>query len=341
MALRLKDIAKLTGFSTATVSRVLNNDPRISDETRKTVLATIAETGYTINPIARSLKTRKTDIIGFIAPELTNDFFMSLARGAEQELTSAGYSMILCNSQESVEHEKKQLRLLTEKWVDGILIIPVGSKCAHYAVLKEHDIPFIAMDRVPEDIETDAVLVNNIDASRRITEAVIQKGHTRIGFIGGNMDLTSAKERYEGYRQALKNYHIPYDDSIVQFGDFHIQSGADCAKRLLELSRPPDFLYIANFYMHIGAVKYLMRLPRRGGDLIPRIASFDEMEITSALGFSDISAAQPMEQIGREAAALILRRIQNDTAAFPKVIRLPATLIDHTTTKQEENVWQM
>ena len=341
MALRLKDIAKLTGVSTATVSRVLNKDTRISDSTRKKVMAAIAETGYTINPIARSLKTKRTNIIGFIAPELTNEFFMSLARGAEQKLAAGGYSMVLCNSQESIEYEKKQIRLLTEKRVDGILIIPVGSKCTHYTVLREHNIPFIAMDRVPEDIETDAVLVNNIDASRKITEAIIGKGYRRIGFIGGNMDLTSARERYEGYRSALEEHNIPYDDAVVQFGDFHIKSGAECTKRLLELPDPPEYLYIANFYMHIGAVKYLMSYSRHENTVTPRIASFDEMEVTSALGFSDISAAQPMDQIGSTAAELIIERIQKNSTAYPKIIRLPATLIDHTTRKQEENVWQM
>ena len=341
MELRLKDIAQLTEVSTATVSRVLNNDPRISEKTRKKVMAAIAETGYTINPIARSLKTKRTNTIGFIAPELTNEFFMSLARGAEQELAAGGFSMVLCNSQEDVEYEKKQIRLLAEKRVDGILIIPVSSRCAHYAVLRKHDIPFIAMDRVPEDIKTDAVLVDNIDASRRITEAIIGKGCRRIGFIGGNMDLTSARERYEGYCLALQTHSVTYDDSIVQFGDFHIKSGAECARRLLSLPLPPEYLYVSNFYMHIGAVKYLMRLSRREAAFIPRIASFDQMEVTSALGFSDISAAQPMEQIGRKAAELIIDRIQNNTAAFPRIIRLPATLIDHTTSNQEENVWQM
>lgn len=341
MALRLKDIAKLTGFSTATVSRVLNNDPRISETTKAKVKSIIEDTGYTINPIARSLKTRKTDIIGFIAPELTNDFFMSLAQGAENELRNRGYSMILCNSQESPAHETEQLKLLTEKWVDGILIIPVGSRCSHYKILDNHQIPLVAMDRIPDDIEVDTVLVNNIEASRIITETIAGKGYNRIGFIGGNMDLTSAKERYEGYRQGLTMCGIPYDPEIVQFGDFHIQSGEDCARRLLEAPRPPEYIYVANHYMHIGAVRFLMRLFRRKGSGIPRIASFDEMEVTAALGFSEISVAQPMEKIGRKAASLLLNRINNTRTAVPEVVRLPANLIDHTIKQQEEKVWQM
>ncbi len=329
MALRLKDIAKLTGVSTATVSRVLNDDPRISEATKSKVKAIIADTGYTINPIARSLKTKKTKIIGFIAPELTNDFFMSLAQGAENELYGHGYSMILCNSQESIEQEKVQMQLLADKWVDGILIIPVSSTCAHYRVLENHDIPFVAMDRIPEDIQIDAVLVNNVEASRMITEAIIQKGCNRIGFIGGNMDLTSGRERHEGYCRALAEHEIPYDDAIVQFGDFHIKGGETCAKELLEKTDPPEYIYVSNHYMHIGAVKYLMQSKKSNSTTI-RIASFDEMEVTAALGFSEISVAQPMEEIGRKAAALVIDRLNAGTPASAEVVRLPATLIDHS-----------
>lgn len=326
MGVTVKDVAKLAGVSTATVSRVINNDPRISENTRERVLKCIEKLDYKINNIARSLKTNKTYTIGFICPELTNDFFMSIAKGVEDELRKHGYSMILCNSNESVEEEGSRVKLLSEKCVDGIIIIPVSNEGKHYQPLKDSGIPVVLADRLVDDFAADAVLVDNINGSYAAIEHLINQGHRRIGFIGGDMRITSARERYDGYCRAHQDYCIPLEENIIKFGDFHVQSGYDLMKDLMEIENPPEYVFVSNYFMHSGATRYIVE----NGNSLNRkvwIAGFDHLELSSILGISSISVRQPMTDIGSRAASLLLSRIHGEELAFPQVARLKTTLV--------------
>jgi LacI family transcriptional regulator len=312
--------------STATVSRVVNDDPRISGETRARVLEAIEKLDYKINNIARSLKTNRTSTVGFISPELSNDFFMSIAKGVEDGLRKYGYNMIICNSNESAEEETDRIRLLCQKCVDGMIIIPATGDGSHLRWLKDSDIPVVLADRLTVNFETDAVLVDNINGSYSIIEHLISKGHRRIGFIGGDLRLTPAAERFEGYRRALADYCLPYENEIARFGDFHVQGGYDLMKELMELPQPPTIVFISNHYMHVGATKYLME-HRDGIDPAFSIASFDDMELSSILGFCRIRAAQPVMEIGRRAAQLLMSRINREETGPPRILRLKSRLV--------------
>lgn len=326
MGITVKDVARAAGVSTATVSRVVNDDPRISAETRARVLEAVRKLDYKINNIARSLKTSRTYTIGFISPELTNDFFMGIAKGVEDELRKSGYNMIICNSSESAELEAESLRLLCQKCVDGMIIIPATGGGAHLGWLKDSGIPVVLADRLAEGFETDAVLVDNINGSYSIVERLITDGHRRIGFIGGNMRLTSAVERFQGYKRALADYCIPYDEEIVKFGDFHVRGGYDLMRELVRLEQPPTVVFVSNHYMHIGATKFLMEHGDSVGAAFS-IASFDDMELSSILGFCKIRASQPIMEIGGRAAQLLLSRINREAADPPRILRLKTTLI--------------
>lgn len=326
MAATVKDVAKLAGVSTATVSRVINNDPRISEKTRKKVLKCIDKLGYRINNIARSLKTNRTYSIGFICPELANNFFMSVAKGVEDELRKQGYSVMVCNSNESVEEEKERFKLLAEKCVDGMIVIPASNEGMHFNLFKESQIPVVLVDRLVDGFSADAVLVDNINGCYSAVEHLINKGYRRIGFIGGDMRLTSAKERYEGYSRALGDYHIPLESGIIKFGDFHAQSGYEMMKELMESGNPPEYIFISNYFMHIGATKYLMEQQREIKNKVS-IASFDDMELTSILGFCDVIVDQPISEIGYKAAELLMERINGGDSVFPQIVRLKTNLI--------------
>lgn len=326
MGITVKDVAKQAGVSTATVSRVVNHDPRISEATREKVLKCIEELDYKINNIARSLKTNKTYTIGFICPELTNDFFMSIAKGVEDELKQHGYSMIVCNSNESIQEEGNRIALLCEKCVDGIISIPVSNEGEHYRQLKDHNIPIVLADRMLDDFTADAVLVDNINGSYAVIEYLINQGHRRIGFIGGDMRITSARERYEGYRRAHEDYCIPIEEGIVKFGDFHVQSGYHLMKELMEMEASPEYVFVSNYFMHSGATKYILE-NREKSDRSVFIAGFDHVELSSILGISSISIRQPMMEIGSKAANLLLSRINNEELVFPQIIRIKTTMV--------------
>lgn len=326
MAVTIKDVARKAGVSASTVSRVVNGDSRISADTRDRVLACMKDLGYQVNNIARSLKTSRTLTAGFISPELSNDVFMGIAKGAENEFRKHGYSIIICNSNESIDEEKDRINLLYQKCVDGIIIIPASSKGGHYTQTKKAGLPVVLVDRLVEDFEADAVLVDNINGSYSAVEYLIGNGHRRIGFIGGDMSLTSAKERFEGYRRALSDYCIPLEDSIVRFGDFHVNSGYRIMKELMELSEPIEHVFISNYYMHIGAMKYLLENELHKINKIS-IAAFDDLEFSGILGLSSVRVAQPMLEIGSRAARILLSRINGEHMPFPRIERLKTSLI--------------
>ncbi|HHW00332.1 MAG TPA: LacI family transcriptional regulator [Clostridiaceae bacterium] len=326
MSITVKDVAKAAGVSAATVSRVINNDPRISEKTAKKVNDCIQELGYKINNVARSLKTNKTRTIGFIAPEIANDFFMNVAKGVEDELRKHGYSVIVCSSNESSTEENNRIQLLSEKCVDGLIIIPASGEGKHFNQLKEVNIPVVLADRLVANFETDAVLVDNINGSYTAVEHLINSGCRRIGFIGGDMNVTTARERYEGYRRALSDYCIPIEESIIKFGNYHVQSGYELMKELMEYPDPPQNVFISNYFMHVGATKFLMEHRDTIASNVS-IASFDDMEISSILGFCSVRIRQPMIEIGSKAAQILLKRISHDYSNFPQILRLKTELI--------------
>ena len=326
--MRLKDIAKTFGVATSTISRALNDDTQISRSLRKRIKEYAQRTGYRKNALARSLKTNRSNIIGFIAPELSNDFFMNVAQGVEDKLKNKGFSLIVCNSNEKLDEEKRRLELLLEHQVDGVIIIPCSSLGSHLDALSERGIPFVLVDRLSEDIESDAVLVDNTGGSYKAVEYLITHGIHKIGFIGGDMNLTSAKERFTGYTRALEDYYIRLDDSIIRFGDFHVHSGYVCMESLLNTPEPPKNVFIANFFMHLGATKFLFEQRLNNRDMV-KIAGFDEMYLSPVLGFASLTVAQPVPDIGREAASILIDRIQGVDFTFPKISRLDTKLVIH------------
>ncbi|HHW48220.1 MAG TPA: LacI family transcriptional regulator [Clostridiaceae bacterium] len=325
MAVTVKDVAKAAGVSTATVSRVINDDPRISEKTRKRVLECIEKLGYRVNNIARSLKTSKSYTVGFVSPELTNDFFMGIAKGVETELRKHGYNIIVCNSNENVDEERDRIKLLCEKCVDGIILIPSSGKGSHLNEFKDAGIPIVLVDRLVSEFETDAVLVDNINGSYSAIEYLINQGHRRIAFIGGNVEITTAFERYEGYLRALRDYRIQPEKEIIKFGDFHVDSGYDLMKELMEMNNPPQHVFISNYFMHVGAIKYLLE-NKESIKVQVSIAGFDDMELSSILGLCNVRVAQPIVKIGRRAAQLILSKINHEEAEFPQILRLKTEL---------------
>ena len=310
MAATAKDVAKLAKVSPSTVSRVINNDKRISQKTRDIVSAAIEQLDYTVNNIARSLKTRQTYTIGFIAPEISEEFFMRVAKGAEKVFQEAGYSLIICNTNDSLEEETARIKLLHEKQIDGAIIIPSTNDGSAYNILLDENIPVVLADRNVVNFQADTVLVDNVNASYAAIEHLIHNGARRIGFIGGSRTLSNAQERYDGYIRAMGDYNIPIEERYIRFGDFHIESGFDLSKELLEQEIPPTHLFISNYYMHIGAVKYLIET-ESATPFSVSIASFDDMQMSALLGHASVTVQQPVVEIGEKAANLLLGRIQS------------------------------
>ena len=322
----IKDVAARAGVSTATVSRVINRDPKVSASTRKAVLEHMEELGYRVNPIARSLRSSTTRTIGIITPEFCNDFFMTLAEGIEEVLSEAGYTAFILNSRERLDLEQARVQLLIEKQADGAIVFPVGGKGEHFCALAANDIPFVMVDRVIDGLRCDAVLTDNMWGAGRAVEAAIQDGARTIGMIGGESTISSAHERYIGYRRALEQHGITPDESIILFGDMHFASGYRLMGELLGIRPSIRYVFVANIYMRLGAEKYLS--DHHAGSGI-RFISFDSSPLQSLFAHNYITVHQPYEQIGSTAATLLLQRIRRECTAPPRVHRLKPEIIFH------------
>ena len=322
----LKDVAVHAGVSTATVSRVINDDPRISPATRERVRREIDRLHYTVNTVARNLKMRRTRTIALVTPEIANTFFMQVAEGAEDLLTDKGYSMIVVNTRESIAGEQRAIDLVIEKQVDGCIVIPSQSDGNHFNRLRARSVPVVLVDRLVTDFPCDAVLTDNVEAAHRMISALWEEGRRRFGFIGGQHELTSAAERYRGFRQALLERDYTPHPEHVAFGDFHRESGYTLLDRLLSTPHPPSTIMIANQFMQVGALQYAVAHRQA---LPPDffLAAFDNPDAAAVAGIPGRLVVQPIDDLGRQAARIILSRITKGGPNRFTTVRLPARII--------------
>lgn len=324
----IREVAKAAGVSTATVSRVLNADPRVSPDTARRVRECVAELGYKMNQVARSLKTRATRTIGVVAPRLASDFFMLLAESMDRELSAYGYGLFVCSSRESVSEEEQRLQLMAERLVDAVVMIPATDRGTHYRPFIGRGTPFVLVDRLVSDLEADAVLVDNAGGARDATRALIADGYRRIGFLGGSLEVSTARERYEGFTEAMAEAGLAVEEDFVRFGSLHVESGYLSMAEMLARPGAPEAYFIVNADTHVGATNYLMT---EGWASRGRIvfASFDEMPYSPLLQFCRWSVSQPIDELGARTARLALDRIGGTVPPEPEIIRLGTKLIRH------------
>ncbi|MES1249022.1 MAG: LacI family DNA-binding transcriptional regulator, partial [Actinomycetota bacterium] len=201
----IRDVAAHAGVSPMTVSRVINDDGRVRWETRRRVQESIASLGYVPNQIARGLSRRKTGALGVIVPDLANPFFTLVLRGIEDVAWRSGHHVILCNTQADLERERGYIEDMLSFQVEGILIAPVGdSSRPHLRLLSRAKVPFVLIDRSIRGFGGDLVQGDSIGGARQLVEHLIQAGHTRIGMVTESAEVSTARDRVLGYRQALE-----------------------------------------------------------------------------------------------------------------------------------------
>jgi len=325
----IRTVAERANVSTATVSRVLNNDPRVRDETKRAVLEAMEALGYKLNFVARSLKTSRTHTIGVLAPDLSGDFFMFVAESMNRELTQRGYSLVVSSSKDSEEEEAKRIRHMAERLVDGIVLIPIGASGDHIAQIKALDIPIVVVDRAFKGFDTDHVLVDNEGGAHDAVSALIREGHRRIGFLGGNPEVTTARERYAGYRKAMEEAGLEIETRYVRFGNPTLPFGHRTMEEIMLDPESPDTWFIVNLFAHLGATNYLIS---EGGARATRVtfAAFDEMPYSPLLRYCRFAVQQPIAEMGKAAANLIIDRSEGRGPPDPQILRFKTRLIQHT-----------
>lgn len=234
MKATISDVAKHAGVSTATVSHVMNNTRYVSDSTRKKVMDSIAALDYSPNEMARILKTGKKHLIGFIVPDISNEYFAALIEEVERVVSKKSYKLIVTNTRENEQNELDSIRTLTSGMVDGLLLASTVQKFATLQEVIPNDFPVILVDRTFKDCTFHSLSISSHSAVYQGICEMINKGHRKIGYIAGLQHISTANERLQAYKAALTDYNIPIRDELICFGDSMHNSASAHVGTLLE-----------------------------------------------------------------------------------------------------------
>ena len=325
MGATIKDIAKITGLGLATISKYINGG-KVLEKNKMAIESAIEELDYTVNEFARSLKTSKSKTVGVIIPELSNIFVTSIITVIEDILRNNGYSVIVtdCRTDEDLEYDV--VSFLMAKKVDGIICMPVSKSGVFLKQAIKENIPIILIDRMLDDIETDVVMVDNVSAAQKAVAHLVENGHTEIGIIVGPDGIFTSQERLKGYKKSLSNENIKVNPANIIFSDYTIQGGYEGLKKLVEGNDKMTAVFITNYEMTLGAIIAVNEL----GIKIPEDLSFigfDNLQLSRIVKPKLTIVDQPLEDIGRSTANLMLKRLQESEPEAKKKIQLMTTLI--------------
>lgn len=319
VAVTIDDVAKHAGVSDATVSRVLSDKPYVREEVRKRVQTAIAELGYQPSRVARSLRAMRSKTIGLIISDIQNPFFTAMVRAVEDVANDHQHGIYLCNTDENVDKERAYIELMQSEHVAGVLITPTREVGGSTKKLVDANIPVVVIDRYVSDVSVDTVVVDNISGAASAVQHLIDMGHTRIGTVIGSFFITTGRERMEGYVQALKKNGLPIVPELMQANTPNQEWGYKLTMNLLDLPEPPTAILTGNVLLTIGALKAI----RDRGLVIPNdiaLVAYDETEWSSLMVPALTTVAQPTYELGKVAAELLLKRMDDNTRPRQKIM---------------------
>lgn len=331
----IKEVAKKAGVSPSTVSRVLNGSSIVADATREKVMAAVKTLNYHPNFLAQGLKDGKTKTIGLIIPNIRNPIYPVVARGVEDVARKYGYTVILCNTDEDTEIEKESIQKLRKRWIDGFVIAPAAKETEHLEELQKEQFPMVIIIR-KLDIEVNTVIIDNFQAAYDAVSFLIKTGHKRIAIVKGNQQLALYRDRFQGYRHALTDAHIPIEDELIT-GDNSdsIQwslDGYNAINSLLNRNIQFDAVLATTDLRAIGAIRAIkdhnLRVPE---DI--SVIGFDNLEFSSLIDPPLSTVSQPFYDIGARAASKLLQLCSGEDTSGPMVEIMPQELIIRKSTR--------
>lgn len=333
MGVTIKDIAEEAGVSVSTVSRVLNNKPDVNDKTKEKVQRVINKLNYNPNGIARGLVLKKTNTIGLIIPSITNPFFPTIAKGVEDEARKLGYSVVFCNTDNEVKHEKEIINLMKTKKVDGIIASFCINDVNELNKLITDHFAVVQVDREISGLETPVVIIDNVLSGYLATTHLIKLGHRKIAHITGQPEVKNTKDRLAGYKKALRENGISFNEDWVLFGDPQKEkSGYKQMNYLLKEEDRPTGVFITNDIMAIRAYKAIfdhgLTIP---GDI--SIIGHDDIEMASIIRPSLTTIRQPKYKLGQMAARVIIDQINGGNNSGQDVLLKPELVIRESTAR--------
>lgn len=318
----IKDVAALAGVSVGTTSRVLSGNPSTSPAARERVHAAVAELGYRPDARARSLRSARSQTVGLLISDVRNPFFADVAHGAEQAALRSSYVTLLANANEDPKQQDTYLESFLTQRVDGIIIAPQGEESAHLRALAT-TVPLVFVDRTVDGFEVPSVTSDNALGIDQAVAHLADRGHTRIGYIGGPRSISTGRARHDAFVRALARHRLDTDPGLITSGDFRSASGAVAAERLLSGAQPPTALLAADSPMAVGALGALRRRGLRIGSDVDLVA-FDDIEWFSELDPPLTVVSHDAQAMGSTAMRLLLDVIEGRT---PESVVLPTRLV--------------
>lgn len=313
----IKDIARILGISASTVSRALKNHPDISQATKLAVNELAEKLNYEPNAVALSLRHSRSHTIGVIIPEIVHYFFSSVISGIEDVAYDAGFTVIICQSNEKYDREVANVKALLSHRVDGVLVSASKetSKFDHLYSIQQRNVPMVFFDRIIPEIQTDHVIIDDRKASFDATKHLIDGGRKRIAHFAGPQNLLLGRERKEGYLQALREANLPVVPELIIEAD-SFEKAVIATNRLLDMETVPDGLFAVNDLTAIGAMQTL----QRRGLKIPKdigIVGFSDGRFSGITQPSLTSVDQHGYEMGTVATEMLLKRLQYPTEDEP------------------------
>lgn len=302
----MKDVARLAGVSTATVSRVLSSRGAVRNETRQRVLAAVEKLGYEPNVSARNLRVNKTATIIVVLPDINNPFFSLIVRGIEDVANDYGYSVLLSNTDNDLERELASTRILSRRGADGVIFLTARVSSPHILRLAEQTPVVLACEYIEGAVSQ--VSIDNVAAAMEATRHLIDLGHERIAYVNGPKDIVICRDRRQGYELTLRQAGLTVRPEFIFEGTFYLESGAAAADHLMSLPAPPTAVFCASDEMAIGFIHRCFAMGRRVPDDVA-VVGFDDIRFAAFQRPALSTIAQPMYDIGVHATRLLLAQI--------------------------------
>ena len=330
MPVKLKDIAREVGYSVTTVSRALAGYDDVAESTRQLILRTAAEMGYRPDVTARRLRSRRTDIIGFIipthGPRFSDPFFSEVLAGIGNKAAEREFDLLVSTCAPGAEELKAYARMVLERRVDGLLVVRTRHQDQRVAYLIDQAFPFVAFGR--SDLETDFPYLD-VDGEagiRQLTQYLIELGHRRIAFVSAPPELMFASHRLEGYRWALLANGIAFDENLVAVGGLTKASGYEAGRDLLMLDQRPTAILACNDLMALGVVSAAQGLGLAVGRDVS-VAGFDDVPLAEHVHPPLTTVRQPVYEIGQRICEMLVQLLQDGTLSERHVILQPQLVV--------------
>jgi LacI family transcriptional regulator len=318
----MRDVAKLAGVSPATVSRVVNNERYIRAETRDSVERAIAELGFHRNDIARMLRPgQAAHTIALVIEDPGNPFWSAITRGAEETARQHRHMLVVGSTGQSFDQERDLLRDLVRRRVDGLLVVPTAHDHSELHAELARRAPMVFIDRVPEGVSADSVVLDNVGGARRATEYLLSAGHRRVAYMGGDPAVGTGAARLAGYRRAIAEAGLDADPALVSLGNHTVEGALAAATRLLTGPDPATAIFADNNRICVGV---LHAVDRHGGPV--GVAGFDDVELADLLGRPIALITYDAVEVGRRAAQRLFERI-NGASDDAQELMLPTSLV--------------